>query len=244
MFELNMYSECIMDENNSRHEKEEASFEALSFLVNHNIRLASSLYDKTEKRRGNVLTVMSFCLIGEITFIAANFNVMVIHWWSWIIALVVLVTWLSAFVITIRLRLQMTEIVLYPTGDHDIKFLPYAKELNEFDKKRIVCQDALSKYIMTKYFDRKTSTVDAAEDIGVLERQYYEAVGREDDSLNFSKNMWLADSTIEVIHSIKLGQWARGRFKIIYVIFAANITLFFGLIFALGISSCIGYYFF
>ncbi len=227
----------------SEQENVKASFDAFTFLVDHNLRLATSLYNKAESRRGNVLTVMSFCLIGEMTFIAACHQMMVVHWWSWIIALVIFSTWLAAFVLTIRLRLQMCEVVLYPTGDNEIRFLPTSKEINTFHPRNIVRRDSLSKHIMTAYFERCDSNEDPADDAGVLERQYYEALRRETDCLTFSKNAWLADSTIQAIHAIKFGQWARTRFKRIYATFTANLIIFFGMIVVLVVFECLRYHF-
>ncbi len=48
----------------------------ISFCADYYVRIAMHAYDRTELRRSNILTVMSFCLIAEITFCAACFSEM------------------------------------------------------------------------------------------------------------------------------------------------------------------------
>ena len=137
----------------------------------------------------------------------------------------------------------MCEIVIYPAGDSDIPFLPYNKEIDSFNHKDTIKRGALVTHLMSAYFHRAKSKGDASADMGVLKKQYYDALNQESANIGFDANAWLADSVMRVIHASTLGQWARSKFKHIYIVFTMNLVIFFATVILLAIFGSVAQFF-
>lgn len=121
----------------------------ISFCADYYVRIAMHAYDRTELRRSNILTVMSFCLVAEITFCAACFSEMKESGLFIGIAAFQFVFWLAAYIIVIFTRLKLREIVFFPAREEGIHFSPSSEERREF-----FCDRKLS-YKDPEYFFRK-----------------------------------------------------------------------------------------
>lgn len=207
-----------------------------SFCSDYYLRLTIHRYNGLEQRRSNILTIMSFCLIGEMTFCAARFaDIQVNPLWIFMVSLQ-FAAWLFAFIIAINTVLNVREVFFYPGQVEGMHFVPSQEEIDEFMRSDVCYRDP-ELFLSKKYFERSDTPILKGN---WDDESIYDYYAQEISGLNlnqFSKSVSLTSSLMSYLSAVKFTQATMRRFKKIYSLFYANLILFFVMVILMLLSN-------
>lgn len=231
----------MTEPNVSNLNKKSSDDELFFYLADQLADTTERIYDSSLHRRRNILTVMSFCLIGEITFLA---NPGASNTPYKILILVSLACWLLAFILTIHATWRTRETALFPGPEEGFTFLASAADINEY-KKRIHMRNILKEKGLRGFREAWKSRFSSSMLLDIqLKRlghiyppqvetnyselvvMYNKAVGESNDLAHFNKNAWLGSLSRILGTALALDRSLKNEFCFIYILFTANIITF------------------
>lgn len=192
------------------------------YLCNHISQTTDALRKDIDRQKASTLTIMSFCFLGEVTFVAANYEPLTKSLPALVLVTVAFVLWVVAFGVALIVS-KGEGYHIVPGRTEGLSFLPYPDEVKEFERSKAHPFDAdteLAKLALMRFDKEKYAVVN---DESVVET-YNEVIRDRDDLRCFNKNAWLAE----------LGQMLRGQkkhhnsvmvfYKVLRSIFVASIV--------------------
>lgn len=192
------------------------------YLCNHISQTTDALRKDIDRRKANMLTIMSFCFLGEVAFVASNYDPLTRNIAALVLATVSLVLWAGAYGTALIVN-KGDGYHIVPGRMEGLSFLPYPDEVQEFeasDADPFNADIELAKRALARFDREKYRTVN---DESVVE-VYNEVIRGNVDLESFNKNAWIAE----------LSQMLRGQkkhysdtmrfYKVLQVLFVISIV--------------------
>lgn len=190
------------------------STEFFLFLCNHTVNVHDNYLDILSKRRENILTVMSFCFIGGITFLGAQFEVLTLDLVATGFAIAFVALWLAAFLAVLIVSAKSNYYRIVPGKMDGISFLPDCKDTNDFRKSKINPFDA-DVFFIKRYLEENGHTGYDANDYASMLHEYQAHIRKLSDVEDMNKNAWLASlvhisvaQKEKVERTLRIYQWS------------------------------------
>lgn len=235
----------VLDENEHTNKDEKSSDDELFFYIaGQFFESRSQIYESMLQKRRNILTVMSFCLVGEITYMSSLQTPT--ESFSAACLLVAMFSWLIAFTLTIWVALRAKEIALFPGGEEGLSFLVNNADIAELSNRlkatSILKQNGVRgfwKAWSNRFTTASTTLIDIylkrtgfiypnryASSHKDLAGMYRSKVNPLDDLKGFNKNAWLGSQARAFATSLVIARSTRKKFGVIYGLFIVNILFF------------------
>lgn len=176
--------------------------EVFRLLCNHVSDSCHDLREMMDKNKQNLLTIMSFCFLGIISYVSVRAEYIQSSLPVWILLIVGLFLWLFAFAFAIVVNPGKRYQVI-PGENENISFLPNYPEKGEFRENRVSAFRPDWFFMMGALErlgdDKRCNLAPLSE--RELNLRFREAVSSNEDLSFFNKNAWLAS----LVH-VYLGQ--------------------------------------
>lgn len=214
---------------NKRDHLDTSADDLFFYLCEHTTKANWRLLDDLKDNRSDVLSVMSFCLLGEITFLAANVLEIQGDIIATIFVALSLLAWAAAFFVSMYVRKLARGIFALPGGNEGITFLANSQDRDNFFTSKAKPVDA-DEFLSLEYLRRVGVAIPANPAYEEVISAYREAVLESNDLKLFNKNAWLGFLVQVTCAAKKQAEKVEKLFNLVYVLFAINILLLFGAI--------------
>lgn len=174
----------------ARIRNEKRSNDLFSYLCDHTTQVTYRSYDVIERRRSNILTVMSFCLLGEMTFVASNTCAISSKCETIVLIAVSLLTWTIAFFLAAFTDNNRRGWLAVPGGDERLDYLP-----NSEDRKKCIENNDkpgdVPKALIVHYLERTGHPIEADISYSDAFSVYRKQVASDKGLDRFNRNAWL-----------------------------------------------------
>lgn len=215
--------------------------ELFFFLCEHVSTEHEAIRRRIESMRTNLLTIMSFCFLGEGALLAAITSRSNCHPVAFCFAMSSIAVWLTAFSITLFSRSHKMNFHVIPGNNDGFDYLPLPDEVKTFANRRQIRPFDADTFFMTAYLNRAShknpgsycvSNQPAREGIPRTDseqRDTFSKFAHEVQSgtfgLKFNKNAWFAQQVHMLRGEIKNLGRSSSFYKFIYALFVGSIIL-------------------
>lgn len=160
-------------------------------LCQHVVIVHGNLLDVSQRKRGNLLSTMSFCFIGGMTFLSSAFDSVSSDYVAASFAIAFIGIWLVAFAIAMAINSKDIYYRVIPGRGDGISFLPCRKDRVAFRESKVAPYDA-DEFFMRRYLDEaEHGDIDGGDYFSLL-HEYQDAIRELPDIENVNRNAWLA----------------------------------------------------
>lgn len=202
------------------------------YLFSHISEMSNDISDRIHKKKTNLLTVMSFCLVGMLTVVAAEEASIASNRTASLLIGFSLILWLIAFLRALLSRKNSEGYHIIPGRDEGFWFLPSQQARIEFMKSDLPAADA-DTFFMGKILDEQLDNRQTRGHMTFDHETYRKLVERyntlilNDASINsFNYNAWLASLSFMYQGQRKRFEEAGKLFRKMQLCFALCMALF------------------
>lgn len=173
-----------------------------------------------------MLTIMSFCFLGELTLVASAFDGVKSNHFAAILVVASLGLWVTAFSAAMFGKIDKTAYYVIPGYSEGFSFLPTSAEGKEFKKSKTSPFDA-DDFFMRKALRR--IGLCGLEDVSYdeLSKMVGKKIGQLSFGESFNKNAWFALLVYMTRGEMKNLQYAKWFYRILYAVFIVSIVCLF-----------------
>jgi hypothetical protein len=206
-------------------------------LCEHVTNVTYKTQDDLNNNRNDLLVIMSFCLLGEMTFIAANTDEILGHWCLIVPLILSLSFWAVAFAIGLFMLIKGKTFVIIPGYYESLTFLPCEKDRAAFKKSKKDPYEA-DEFFCKEYLKKNEIKLPVDPDYNEVIQAYNESILSLTDLDDFNKNAWLASLTHSAWASRAILKRVKPLIYAMYILFLLNIAFLVLLIVLCVISPC------